>query len=112
MLDIKDRWVLVTGASRGVGRRVAKALADHGCKLILHSRRRDGTRDLLEEIETAGNEVHSVAAELDSVIPGALVPVLLEKNRVVDLSIRHRIMLREDLIVSQPKTRPGQTLSA
>ena len=66
MLNIKDRWVLVTGASRGVGRRVAKALSDHGCKLILHSRRREGTRDLFEEIESAGNEVRSVAAELDS----------------------------------------------
>ena len=67
MLDIKNRWGLVTGSSRGVGLRVAKTLAEKGCKLILHSRKREGTRELLEEIKSSGHEVYAVAAELDSV---------------------------------------------
>ena len=30
--DMKDRWIVVTGASRGVGREVVRCLvADHGC---------------------------------------------------------------------------------
>lgn len=67
MSDIKNRWALVTGSSRGVGQRVAKALAEKGCKLILHSRKREGTRDLSEELKSSGTEVYAVAAELDSI---------------------------------------------
>jgi len=64
MIDIKNRWALVTGSSRGVGLRIAKALAEKGCKLILHSRELEGTRDLLEALRSSGYEAHSVAAEL------------------------------------------------
>ncbi len=38
MLDITNKWALVTGASRGVGLRIAQALAEKGCRVILHSR--------------------------------------------------------------------------
>jgi len=64
MIDIKNKWVLLTGASRGVGVRVAKALADQGCKLILQSRNLDGTKKLVEELKAKGVEAHAVAAEL------------------------------------------------
>jgi len=63
-IDIKGKWVLLTGASRGVGIRVAKALADKGCKLILQSRNLDGTKMLIEELKDRGIEAHAVAAEL------------------------------------------------
>ncbi|NQV15609.1 SDR family oxidoreductase [bacterium] len=65
MLDIKNRWVLVTGASRGVGQRVAMALAEKECKIILHSRKLEGTQELLEELKNAGNEVYALEAELN-----------------------------------------------
>jgi 3-oxoacyl-[acyl-carrier protein] reductase len=67
MVDIKDKWALITGSSRGVGLRVAKTLAEKECKLILHSRKLEGTRDLLENLKASGNEVYAVAAELDSI---------------------------------------------
>lgn len=66
MIEIKDRWALVTGASRGVGLRIAKALAEKGCKVILHSRKLEGTKILLEELKAKGFIAHSVAAELNS----------------------------------------------
>ncbi|MDM8521620.1 SDR family oxidoreductase [Anaerolineales bacterium HSG6] len=66
MLDIKNRWALVTGSSRGVGQRVVKSLAEKECKIILHSRKLEGTRGLLDELTSLGCEAHAVAAELDS----------------------------------------------
>jgi NAD(P)-dependent dehydrogenase (short-subunit alcohol dehydrogenase family) len=35
---LKDRIVLITGASRGIGRAVAKAYATHGATVILAAR--------------------------------------------------------------------------
>ncbi len=80
MLDIKNRWTLVTGASRGVGMRVAKALAEKGCRLILHSRKLEGTHDLLQELKSSGNDVYAVAAELNSM---ADVSRLIEEVREI-----------------------------
>ncbi|NLL14161.1 MAG: SDR family oxidoreductase [Fibrobacter sp.] len=43
MLDIRNKWALVTGASRGVGLQVACALASRGCNLVVHSRKKEHT---------------------------------------------------------------------
>ena len=64
MLDIQGKWVLLTGASRGVGRQVAGALADRGCNLILHSRDREHTAGMTAEFRARGVNVHALEAEL------------------------------------------------
>jgi 3-oxoacyl-[acyl-carrier protein] reductase len=66
VLDISGKWVLLTGASRGIGRQVASALADHGCKLILHSRDLEHTAPLVEVYKARGLTVHALAAELSN----------------------------------------------
>ncbi len=64
MTNIKGKWALVTGASRGMGRQAAKFLAEQGCNVILHSRTVGHTATLAEEIKALGVEAVSVAAEL------------------------------------------------
>lgn len=64
MLDISGKWVLLTGASRGIGRQVAGALADRGCRLILHSRRLEHTAALVSQFRARGLTVHALEAEL------------------------------------------------
>jgi 3-oxoacyl-[acyl-carrier protein] reductase len=78
MINLENKWVLITGASRGVGLRLAKALAPKGCKLILHARKLENTQALVAELTTAGYEVYAVAAELDS---ESEVGALIEKVR-------------------------------
>ena len=65
MLDVSGKWALLTGASRGIGRHVALALADCGCRLILHSRRLDHTATLAQQLLERGLTVHTLAAELE-----------------------------------------------
>jgi NAD(P)-dependent dehydrogenase (short-subunit alcohol dehydrogenase family) len=64
MSDIAEKWALVTGASRGIGRQIAGALADEGCRLILHSRKLDHTAPLAAELRAGGLTVHALEAEL------------------------------------------------
>ena len=62
--DIRGKWALVTGASRGVGRQIALGLADYGCNVILHSRDSMHTESLAAELTTKGVQIQQVAAEL------------------------------------------------
>ena len=64
MLNIQNKWVLLTGASRGIGMHVAGALADKGCRLILHSRKLEHTAALVAELQARGLTVHALEAEL------------------------------------------------
>ena len=66
MSDISNKWALVTGASRGVGLRIVKALAEKGCRVILHARDLSHTEQLLGELHAAGYQAYAVAAELSS----------------------------------------------
>ena len=67
MLDLKGRWVLVTGAARGIGRLAALKMAEQGCNLILHSRDTSHTASLEEELKAKGVKCHSVAADLNDI---------------------------------------------
>ncbi|MBO4603740.1 MAG: SDR family oxidoreductase [Clostridiales bacterium] len=64
MVDVKGRWALVTGSSRGLGRLAAVFLAQRGCNIILHSRRLSHLDQVELEIKRLGVEVLSVEAEL------------------------------------------------
>lgn len=64
MVDLKGKWVLITGASRGLGRLIAKAMAEQGCNLVLHSRSNEHCKAVLDEVRALGIEAYSVEAEL------------------------------------------------
>lgn len=64
MVDVKNRWAFITGASRGIGRLSAEFLAKQGCNLILHSRTLEHTKELAEELSQYGVKICTVAAEL------------------------------------------------
>lgn len=64
--DIKGKWALVTGASRGVGRQVALGLAERGCKLLLHARQVANVEPLVKELQGRGVEARALGAELSN----------------------------------------------
>jgi len=64
MITINDKWVLLTGASRGIGKQVAMALAQKGCKLILHSRKNEHTASMVHGLRSQGLVAHQLEAEL------------------------------------------------
>lgn len=64
MADLRGKWALVTGASRGVGKLVAGGLAGLGCNVVLHSRDLAHTKAVAAEIASLGVETAAVAGEL------------------------------------------------
>jgi NAD(P)-dependent dehydrogenase (short-subunit alcohol dehydrogenase family) len=54
MSDMKDRVVLITGASSGIGHATAKAFAAKGARVVLAARREDELARLVADIEVSG----------------------------------------------------------
>jgi len=65
-----DRWVLVTGASAGIGRELARAFASRGCDLILTARTEGAIEELAREL-VATHAVRAKTMPADLSIPGA-----------------------------------------
>src|SRR5215467_1590984 len=60
---LKDKWVLITGASSGFGAAAAKAFGAEGGKLLLGARRVDRLKAVAAEAREAGAaaaEVHAL----------------------------------------------------
>lgn len=90
MVNVKNRWALVTGSSRGIGRLVSLFLAEQGCNLILHSRKPEHTGSLLAEVRAMGVEAYAVSAELSK--PEEVEAMLKEiddRGTVVDLILNN-----------------------
>ncbi|MBP6864355.1 MAG: SDR family oxidoreductase [Candidatus Didemnitutus sp.] len=60
---IKDKVVILTGASSGIGESTAKLLAAKGAKVVLGARRESKLKQIVTEIRNAGGE--AVSQELD-----------------------------------------------
>lgn len=64
MLDLKDKWVVVTGAGRGIGRLSALKLIESGANLILVSRDKSHTEDIEMLAVKEGLKAVSIGCDL------------------------------------------------
>lgn len=90
MVDVKGRWALITGASRGIGYLSAIFMAKQGCNLILHSRKEENCEKVLKEVLALGVEAYVVAAELSDLDAVAkMLQTIDERGTVVDIVLNN-----------------------
>ena len=61
---LSDRVAIVTGASRGIGRVIALALAGQGAKVVASARNAEALEKLTAEIKTQGGEAVAVVGDV------------------------------------------------
>ncbi len=61
---LKDSWVVITGASRGIGQTIARKFAQEGANLILVARSASGLEDTQAQIDPFKVEAHAIAFDL------------------------------------------------
>ena len=84
--NIRGKWALVTGSSRGVGRQICLGLSQYGCNMVLHSRDIGHTKSLAEELADKGVQVRQVAAELsDQNQVDAMLASVLDAGAAIDI---------------------------
>lgn len=63
-MDLHNKTALVTGASRGIGRSIALALAKEGCKLMLAARSKSDLEKVAQEIRNSGGSAATIVANM------------------------------------------------
>ena len=85
---LEGRLALVTGASRGIGRAVALALAEAGAHVIITARRVGALEDLDDEIRAGGGSATLVKLDLtDGEKVDALGPTIYERWGKLDVLV-------------------------
>ena len=99
MRDAAEATVLVTGATDGLGRRVARELAGMGATVLVHGRSPERLEAALEEIrsQTGGERLGSYVADLSSLAEVRVLAeqVLSEQDRLDVLVNNAGIISRE-----------------
>lgn len=86
MKSLKDKWSLVTGASRGVGSHVSEGLAKLGSNVVLHSRELSHTKALASKLQKLGVKVVTVSGELsDQTQVDAMLDAALNQAGQIDI---------------------------
>jgi short-subunit dehydrogenase len=85
-MDVKDKVIIVTGASEGIGKALAEALAPKGAKLVLVARSDDKIADLVAKIPGALGVHADMRQEKDI---DAMVEATIRKHGRIDILINN-----------------------
>jgi short-subunit dehydrogenase len=95
-----NRVVILTGATRGIGRAAAYSLAQAGCRLTLAARNADALHALVEELRQTGCEAIACPADLgDTAQAASLAPKTATAFGKIDIVINNAAVgLRDRLL--------------
>ena len=99
MIDLSGRVALVTGASRGIGKAIAGALARQGAHVVAAARGENAT-PVAEEISTTGGKAEAMA--LDVTEPGAneaAVAAVVQRHGRIDILVNNAGIAKDQLML-------------
>ena len=89
-MELSGKLAIVTGASRGIGRALAKELANCGCGLLLTALEGDELTSLTDELRASPVPVAAMAADLsEPACPKTLIRWILERNNIPDILVNN-----------------------
>jgi 3-oxoacyl-[acyl-carrier protein] reductase len=98
MFSLKDKVALITGASQGIGRDTALALAQAGAKVAVAARNEEKLASLVSEIESAGGTALAVKMDVaDAEQVKAGFKQVLDKFGRLDILVNNAAITRDGL---------------
>jgi len=101
---LEGKTALVTGASRGIGRAIALAVAERGAMVIVTARTVEAAAPTVTTIEAAGGRAQAVAVDIadDASVETAMAGVLKE-HATIPLLVNNAGITRDNLLMRMKK---------
>ncbi len=99
--ELAGKIALVTGASRGIGRGIAKKLASLGAMVLVnYNGSEQKAREAAEEIRSAGGQAECVGCDVsDFTACGSMVEQIIGKYGRVDILVNNAGVTRDNLLM-------------
>jgi short-subunit dehydrogenase len=111
MSKLKNKVVLITGASSGFGENAALLFAKEGCKVVLAARRIDRLQNLSAKIQDMGGEAIAIPVDIvDSVEVDNMVKTTLDLYGHIDILFNNAGIGRVDWFENHSLERDINTL--
>ena len=99
MFDLSEKVVIVTGASRGIGRGIAEVLASRGARIVAAARG-DNAAGTVEAIKGTGGKAETVSLDVtDGGSVEALVEGVMERHGRIDILVNNAGIARDQLML-------------
>jgi len=100
MSDLNGRVAIVTGASRGIGRAIAQALASRGATLAVTDILTDAVRTFADELTAQGRPAQAFTLDVtDSASIGSTIDAVMERFGRIDILVNNAGIARDQLLM-------------
>jgi 3-oxoacyl-[acyl-carrier protein] reductase len=99
MPDLTDRVAIVTGASRGIGRAVARRLADAGA-VVVAAARGEHAGPIVDEIRATGGRAEAAPVDVtDRAAVDRMIKETIDRQGRVDILVNNAGIVRDQLLM-------------
>ena len=99
-MQFKDKVVIVTGSSRGIGKAIALAFAKEGAAVVVSGRNKENLKNVVDEIKGSAAQVLAVEANVAKVDDAKkLIEKTIEEFGQVDVLVNNAGITRDNLLL-------------
>ena len=106
-MNLKDKVVLITGSNQGLGKALAKKLAERGSKVILIARRENLLKEVKDEIVKSGGVANYFVCDIrDGKEVKQTIKEVVNKYRNIDILVNNAgVWTDDELEQKKPESR-------